>query len=370
MVRTHRSPSVWSSVSLVAIVAGLLLGLVRHETVNASGGQTLSGSGPYRLVENWPEAPPDDPRFGSMSGVAVANGVVYGLNRDRGTVWMWASKSGRYLGSWGPGVTVLSHDMEYDRHEGVIWVTDRSAHTVKKYSLEGELLMTLGHFEEPGWGPGHFNGPSDIAVAPNGDLFVADGYWNQRLVKFNKDGRYLGEMGTPGRARYQFGLPHHIASTDSGRLFITDLCGYGPGTTGAASEDSRRAVTGRDGGPSPIPGRFPCPGSRVVVVDHDMNWLDEWPTLGSFFVRGNTLYVWQDEQGLALIDANTGDEIGRIAVENPTTSAHQFVLDEDGDLYTADMGIFDTVDGGPSGWSFAAQRLGAVGSIKRYTRSQ
>ena len=347
MVRQHRTPSVWGSVSLAAIVSGLLLGLVRHDIVNAAGGQTLPGSGPYRLVENWPEAPPDDPRFGSMSGVAVVTGVVYGLNCDRGTVWMWESKSGRYLGDWGPGVTVFSHAMEYDPHEGVIWVADRDAHLVKKYSLDGELLMTLGHYEEPGWDEGHFNGPADIEVAENGDIFVADGYWNQRVAKFNKNGRFIEEMGTPGRARYQFGLLHYIASTDS-RLFISDLCGYGTEAT---------------------PGRFPCPGSRTVVLDHDLNWLDEWPSLGAPFVRGNTLYVWRGDEGLALIDANTGDEVDRIPIEDPTTSAHQFVLDEDGDLYTADLGIFDSIDGGPSGWSSSAQRLGAVGSIKRYTRS-
>ena len=358
-MRRDRTPSVSSFVLPAAIVVGLLLGLVRHDIVNAAGGQTLPGSGPYRLVENWPEAPPDDPRFGSMTGIAVVNGVVYGLNRDRGTVWMWESKSGRYLGNWGPGVTVFSHDMQYDPHEEVIWVADRSAHTVKKYSLEGELLMTLGHFEEPGWGPGHFNGPSDIAIAPNGDIFVTDGYWNSRVVKFNRDGRYLGEVGTPGRARYQFGLLHHIASTDSGRLFINDLCGYGTDAT---------------------PGRFPCPGSRTVVLDHDLNWLDEWPSFGVLFgtapsgsapfVRGNTLYVWQGRNGLAVLDANTGDEIDRIPIENPTTSAHQHVLDEDGDLYTADMGLFDSVDGGPTFWDTTAQRLGGMGSIKRYTRSR
>ena len=273
---------------------------------------------------------------------------------------MWENKSGRYLGSWGPGVTVFSHDMEFDRHEGVIWVADRSAHTVKKYTLEGELLMTLGHFEEPGWGPGHFDGPADISVAPNGDVFVADGYWNQRVVKFNKDGRYLMEVGTPGRARYQFGLLHHIESTDNGRLFIFDLCGYGPGTAGAAGEDT---------GPSPIPGRFPCPGARTVVLDHDLNWLDEWPALGSTFVRGNNLVVWGGEN-LRVLDSQTGEEIETVPVENPTVSAHQIALDEDGDIYTADMGIFDSIDGGPSGWGSSAQRLGAIGSIKRYTRSQ
>ena len=252
--RHGRRPSLLGSLSLAAVVIGMVLGLVRYDMVSAAGTQTLPGSGPYRLVANWPDAPPDDPRFGSMSGVAYANGVVYGLNRDRGTVWMWESKSGRYLGTWGPGVTVFSHDMQYDPHEDVIWVADRSAHTVKKYSLDGELLMTLGHFEEPGWGPGHFDGPADIAIGPNGDVFVADGYWNQRVAKYNSNGRYIGEMGTPGRARWQFGLLHHIASTDSGRLFVSDLCGYGPGTAGAAGDDE---------GPSPIPRPVPLSGLSV-----------------------------------------------------------------------------------------------------------
>ena len=202
--------------------------------------------------------------------------------------------------------------------------------------------------------PGHFDGPADIAVAPNGDVFVADGYWNQRVAKFNRNGRYIGEMGTPGRAQWQFGLLHTIQITDSGRLFVGDLCGYGPGLGGAD--------------PLVLPGRFPCPGSRTVVLDHDLNWLDEWPTLGATFVRGNTLYSWQGEEGLVLRDANTGDEIGRIPIENPTVSAHQIVLDEDGDMYTAGMGIFDSIDGGPSGWGSSVQRLGAEVSIKCYTR--
>ena len=91
--------------------------------------------------------------------------------------------------------------------------------------------------------------------------------------------------------------------------------------------------------------------------------------MGSLFIRGNTMYGWQGDEGLALIDANTGDEIDRTPIENPTTSAHQLVLDEDGDRYTADMGIFDSIDGGSSGWGSSAQRLGAIGSIERYTVS-
>ena len=289
-----------------------------------------------------------------MSGVAVDdNGVVYGLNRDRGTVWMWESKSGRYLGSWGAGVTVFAHDMEFDPHEGVIWVADRDGHLVKKYSLDGELLMTLGHYEEPGWDEGHFDGPADIAVAPNGDIFVADGYWNQRAVKFNKDGQYLGEVGTPGRAKWQFGLLHHIGISSGGRLFISDLCGYGTDVT---------------------PGRFPCPGSRTVVLDTDLNWIDEWPAMGATFVSGNTLYTWTTDfagyaagteatgrEAVVLTDARTGEEIERIQILNPT-AAHQIAVDGDGDVFTADEALL--------AWGTTAQRLGGPGAIRRYTRGE
>ena len=330
--------SVLGSVLALAVAVGLLLGLVNNGRVNAAGGQGLPGSGPYRLVENWPQMPPDDPRFGTMSGVAVDDdGVIYGLNRDRGTVWMW-DKSGRYLGDWGPGVTVFSHDMEYDRHEGVIWVADRDAHLVKKYSLDGDLLMTIGHYEEPGDSVGHFNGPSDMVVAENGDIFVSDGYWNQRIMKFNKDGRYLAQMGTPGRAKWQFGLLHHIKITDGGLLIISDLCGYAaPGT----------------------PGRFPCPGSRTVVVDTDLQWVGERPSMGATFVRGDTLYSWGGD-GLVITNSRTGETLETIPIENPT-SAHQIAIAADGDIYTADEAL---VAFGSSG-----QRLGGLGAIRRYTRN-
>ena len=256
---------------------------------------------------------------------------------------MWESKSGRYLGNWGAGVTVFSHDLEYDPHEDVIWVADRDAHLVKKYSLDGELLMTLGHYEEPGWDEGHFNGPADMAIGENGDIFVADGYWNQRVVKFNKDGEYLAEMGTPGRAKWQFGLLHHIEITDRGRLLITDLCGYGTDAT---------------------PGRFPCPGVRTVVVDTGLNWLDEWPAMGSDFAQGDTLYTWGPE--VVLYDANTGEERERVEViPEPSgfqLGGHQIAVDEDGDIYTADEALLE--------WGSVAQRLGGIGAIRRYTRGQ
>lgn len=304
-------------------------------------------SAPYRLVENWPQLPADDPRFGTMSGVAVdAKGIVYGVNRDRGTVWMW-DKSGTFLGDWGIGVVVFGHDIEYDPKENVMWLADRGAHTVKKYALDGKLLMTIGLHEAPGDRGARFNGPSDVAIGPNGDIFVSDGYWNSRVVRLNKDGKYLDEMGTPGRAKWQFGLLHHITLSASGRMVIDDLCGYG-----GPQYYGRTACSGAG------PGDPELYGSRMVVIDTDFNWIDTWPLRGANTAVGDVLYVWS-QKAVVKLDVRTGKEIESIPVLNPTP-AHQIAVAADGDIYTADENL---------GGAYTRARLGSKGSIRRYTRA-
>ena len=173
-------------------------------------------------------------------------------------------------------------------------------------------------------------------VAANGDIFVADGYWNQRVVKFNKDGQYLGEVGTPGRAAWQFGLLHHIGLSAGGRLFINDLCGYGTDAT---------------------PGRFPCPGARTVVLDTDLNWLDEWPSMRATFFRGDQIYSWS-QQGVVVRDPNTGDGTRNYSVfpvpagtqVGQHLSAHQMAMAEDGDIYPADEALDSWGSRGPTPW--------------------
>ena len=350
MVRNNRTAPAWVAVALVMMLVGWL-GSVRHEGMKAVAAELQSGQGPYRLVDNWPELPEREMYFGTMTGVAVdSEGIVYGLSRDRGRVWKW-DKSGKYLGSWGLGIAVWSHDMEYDPVEDVIWLADRDSHTVKKYSLDGELLMTLGTFETSGDDEGHFNGPSDMDIAPNGDIFVTDGYFGRRVVKFNKDGRYLGQVGTPGRGKYQFGVLHHIGISASGRVFVEELCGYG--------------------GTPATPGRTACSGpgseSRVVVLDTDLNWLDVWEPRGTMRLVGDTIYYFDNQQGrVLLVDARTGREIESIPVENPLPDGqgacpcnHQIAVDAAGDIYTADEAL---------DFAGTGQRVGGNGAIRRYTR--
>src|SRR5262249_46460641 len=103
--------------------------------------------------------------------------------------------------------------------EGNVWVTDGQGkdgkgHQVFKFSPDGRILMTLGKAGVTGDGPDTFNQPSDVAVAPNGDIFVADGHGkdsNARIVKFSKDGRFIKAWGKKGIVPGEFDTPHGLA---------------------------------------------------------------------------------------------------------------------------------------------------------------
>lgn len=141
--------------------------------------------------------------------------------------------SGKLLRSFGAGMFAWPHGIFVDR-EGNVWVTDAVGfgetppglgHVVYKFSPAGELLMTLGRKGVAGRGPDTFNRPSAVLVAPNGDIFVADGHdvgGNNRIVKFSPDGRFLKEWGSTGCENGQFRDPHSLAMDSQGRLFVAD----------------------------------------------------------------------------------------------------------------------------------------------------
>ena len=109
--------------------------------------------------------------------------------------------------NFGAGMFVFPHGHHVDR-DGNVWVTDgrgkgAKGHQVHKFSPDGKVLMTLGKAGVTGDGPDTFNSPSDVLVAPNGDIFVADGHGgetNARIVKFSKDGTFIKAWGKKGRA--------------------------------------------------------------------------------------------------------------------------------------------------------------------------
>jgi DNA-binding beta-propeller fold protein YncE len=102
---------------------------------------------------------------------------------------------------------------------------DGKGQQVFKMSPEGKILMTLGKAGVAGSGPDTFNGPCGVAIAPNGDIFVADGHGgdtNARVVKFSKDGKFIKEWGKKGSGPGEFDTLHSIVMDSKGRLFIAD----------------------------------------------------------------------------------------------------------------------------------------------------
>jgi len=202
-----------------------------------SGAPPNSQPNPYRTIENWGQLP-EGRTWGSTSAV----------DRDRdGNIWVaercgansCAGKtvapilkfdpSGKLLKSFGEGMFVFPHAILVDR-QGNIWVTDGQGrdgkgHQVIKFDAGGKVLMTLGKAGVAGTGDDTFNQPSAVAIAPNGDIFVADGHGgntNARIVKFNKDGKFLKTWGKKGTAPGDFDTPHALAFDSKGRLFVGD----------------------------------------------------------------------------------------------------------------------------------------------------
>jgi len=106
--------------------------------------------------------------------------------------------------------------------DDIQYCTDMGNHTVMKLSLEGEVLMTLctkgktGNPREP------FNRPTSVAESPSGDIFVSDGYGQQRIHKFSKDGELLLSWGSKGTGPGQFALPHNVCVDSKGRVYVAD----------------------------------------------------------------------------------------------------------------------------------------------------
>ena len=112
----------------------------------------------------------------------------------------WTEDKSHYSAVYGPaGCTACgAHSIRVDP-QGNIWAIDAPGHVVYKLNPEGKEIMRLGTKGSAGTGRNTFNLPTDVAFAPNGDLYVSDGYGSARVVKFSRDGKYILEWGTRGK---------------------------------------------------------------------------------------------------------------------------------------------------------------------------
>ena len=194
---------------------------------------------PYVAIDGWAKL---DREWGATSAVYPdGNGNIWVADRcganlcvgsDLDPVMLF-DPDGNLIRSFGAGQIVWPHGMFVDA-DGNVWVTDAVGyapvpdgvgHTILKYSPDGELLMTLGVEGVAGEGEDIFNKPSDVLVAPDGSIFVADGHdagGNNRIVKLAADGSFLMAWGETGTGTGQFRDPHALAMDSQGRLFVAD----------------------------------------------------------------------------------------------------------------------------------------------------
>ena len=191
--------------------------------------------------------------------------------------------SGKLVQSFGAGMFNFPHGLAVD-HEGNVYVTDgrgegAKGHQVLKFSPAGELLLTLGQPGVPGEGRDTFNRPSDVAVAPNGDIFVADGHTgmdtNMRIVKFSKDGTFIKEWGKKGSAPGELNGAHGLAFDSVGRLFVADR-----------------------------------ENQRIQIFDQDGKFIDAWTQFGTpsglHITPNDRLYVADYGEGIWIGSAKDG----------------------------------------------------------------
>ncbi len=322
----------------VLIAAGVIVTVI----VGPAGAQ-MQAPNPYRAVDGWAKLP-DGRTWGATGAVFMAPdgehiwvaercGANLCVDSDVAPVLLFDS-SGNVVKSFGAGMIAWPHGIFVDR-EGNVWIADAVGfapvpegwgHVVFKFSPDGELLMTLGRKGVAGDGPDTFTKPSDVLVAPNGDIFVADGHdagGNNRIVKFSSDGTFITAWGSTGSEAGQFRDPHALAMDSQGRLFVGDRG-----------------------------------NSRIQIFDQDGNHLETWTQFGRpsglFIDENDVLYAADSESNArrnrgwkrGIYIGSARDGWVHAFIPDPetdpdnsgTSGAEGVALDRDGNIYGAEVG--------------------------------
>jgi DNA-binding beta-propeller fold protein YncE len=225
-----------SLVEFVVLAISLLVSAPVHaQTVSSTKQQSLPELA-HHFVPSFFKLPPHI-YMGEAHGVAVnSKGDIFVFNRGDRPL-MQFDRSGKFVQTIGDGVRgfVAPHSVRMDA-ENNIWTVDEGSNMVIKFSPEGEVLMVFGRsqplyqshgFIDSGAPPpppvnDFFNRPTDVAFDASGNIFVADGYGNSRIVKYDKNGKFVKSWGKRGTGPGEFNTPHSVVIDAKGLVYVAD----------------------------------------------------------------------------------------------------------------------------------------------------
>lgn len=184
--------------------------------------QLGTGRHTYEVVDGWGDLPAGW-EMNDVGGVAVdRNDRVFVFNRSDHPMIVF-DRNGTVLNSWGEDVFPHPHGVHIGPDDA-IYCTDDGDHTVRKCTLEGEVLLEIG---TPGKQAPYMSGDpfcrcTHTALSPEGDIYVSDGYSNARVHKYAPDGTLLFSWGRPGTDPGEFNLPHNITCDAAGWVYVAD----------------------------------------------------------------------------------------------------------------------------------------------------
>ncbi len=286
-----------------------------------------TGEFQYRVDGDWGRLP-DGWALNDVAGIAVdAQDNVYVFNRGAHPMIVF-DQDGVFLRAWGEGLFTSAHGLHIGP-DGNLYCTDNGDHTVRKCTPWGEVLLTIGipGRAAPYMGGEPFNRCTHTALSPRGDIYVADGYGNARVHKYDPAGRPSSAWGAPGCGPGEFNIVHNICADDDGWVYVADR------------ENHRIQVFDGDGRfetqwnnvhrPSAI---FIRPGHRqncyVGELGPFMSINRDMPNIGP---RVSIL----DPEGRAL--ARLGDPAGAGLALDQFIAPHGIAVDSHGDIYLGEV---------------------------------
>ena len=272
------------------------------------------GSGDYRyeLVPSWPNMP----RFWSFErasdGAVNSRDEIHIFSRGKHPLTIW-DVDGNFISSWGEGEFSTEAHGIYIAPNDNVWLVDRDYHIATEHKPDGTLLRTLGNklAPSPSFVGNPFNMPSGLAIAPNGDLFVSDGYGGHRVHRFSPEGELKLSWGKQGTGPGEFALLHNIWVDADSRVFICDR-----------------------------------ENDRIQIFDREGNYLEEWTDLnkpGDIWVSDGVVHVVEqgEECGVSLWNLQ-GDLIvrwrGNDGQSGMLTAPRGLCVDSQGSIYVTEIG--------------------------------